>query len=353
MASITLPGIVHRLAAGPTLIQSAVDRTTLIRLARIDLAHRHGTTLRGFQRPPIKAHIARIATGLRTPAGFIANPLILGLSRDVPHVVPARDGVHENAVTIQAWSGPPALLIDGQQRYHAVIAAQYGGPIPITLIDGLTYDQMRAVFIRVNSVKPLAQSLLAEILASVVTPTGQPDERQIAAAVSHRLATDADSPLMGLIGSATGQGPIRDLPLQSAIMGLMQDGWHGDAPDRVTSITQDLKAFFAAVRHVFRTAFDGHTARTSRLLHGAGIRALLRCLYTITTLTGRADAATYAAYLAAIAPDTAWTAGTWQFPGEPTPWSHIQNLHADQAQLTRFLVRLIHRAHANREALAA
>lgn len=75
-------------------------------------------------------------------------------------------------------------------------------------------------------------------------------------------------------------------------------------------------------------------------MHGAGIVAVGNLMDHLIVKQPRRTMPTqsdFAAHLAIIAPDCAWTQGTWKIPGNRRRWNEIQNTRQDVALLTTHL----------------
>jgi hypothetical protein len=65
----------------------------------------------------------------------------------------------------------------------------------------------------------------------------------------------------------------------------------------------------------FRDAWYGHTPKTSRLVHGAGIVALGYVMEVLAQLEGARTEHEFCRGLACLVDRTAWTNGDWNSPG--------------------------------------
>lgn len=347
--TIELQALVCRTSRHADLALAFVDRQTLYRLARIEPAAPRRRIAIGFQRSAIARHIRRIADYFQRPFSLLANPLILGIDPSVETSFDVWGTSQAGQLTIHTVGlQPPALVIDGQQRFHALRDADPAMPIPILIMLGVAVDEMRAQFIRINSVHPLAKSLLNSLLPMMPNRPDRLDSQSAAAELAQRLSDDPDSPLAGMIASADDRAPpIALLPLQTGILEALKHGCL-DASAGVAQPLHILKSFFTAVTDVYPDAIIDHRPTTSRLLHGTGVRALLRAMSEIAAIAGD-DAATFHHYLLALKPHTAWTSGSWPFPSGPRHWNQIQNLHGDLADLSAHLtarLRALHRSDA-------
>jgi hypothetical protein len=101
-----------------------------------------------------------------------------------------------------------------------------------------------------------------------------------------------------------------------------------------------LLAYWGAVKRTFPDAW-GKPASKSRLMHGAGLRAMGRLMDKVmTTVNPRQRNAIGAVEeeLARIAPLMRWTRGTWEDLG--LKWNEIQNVPTHVHMLTNLLLRM-------------
>ncbi len=99
-----------------------------------------------------------------------------------------------------------------------------------------------------------------------------------------------------------------------------------------------LLLYWTAVRDTFPDAW-GKPPTRSRLMHGAGIRAMGRLMdRVLATVNPRnTDATDQVQGVARIAPHCRWTRGTWD--GLGLRWNEIQNVPKHINELSNFLVR--------------
>src|SRR3546814_2616899 len=97
--------------------------------------------------------------------------------------------------------------------------------------------------------------------------------------------------------------------------------------------------FYRAVQDVFRSEWKGHTPKTSRLVHGAGIVALGYVMEVLALLDGARRWEDFAKGLGCLAGRTAWASGEWDFgDGDRRHWKAIQNVHRDIITLAQYLI---------------
>jgi hypothetical protein len=105
-----------------------------------------------------------------------------------------------------------------------------------------------------------------------------------------------------------------------------------------------MSAFYGAVREVFADECEGHTPKSSRLVHGAGIQALG---FVMELLVGRDGAQTqedFARGVSVLKGHTAWTSGSWRFSdSEEVPWNKLENTSRQINGLAQHLVSIVRR----------
>src|SRR3546814_13036146 len=79
-------------------------------------------------------------------------------------------------------------------------------------------------------------------------------------------------------GQTNPRGIIKDTILQRLLMNSLSDGalraYHGNSKALHKKGVDLISEYFHAVRHVFHDAWDGHTTKTYRLVHGVGFHAM-------------------------------------------------------------------------------
>ena len=218
--------------------------------------------------------------------------------------------------------------------------------------------ELRRQFVLINNTRPLPKTLIYELLPTV--EGGLPkrlSDRTIAADLTARLNHDHSSSLRGQINQHTNpSGVISDIAVQKVIMNSLSDGALRQLANRQSALgrcSRLLSDFYEAVQYVFSDAWTGHTPRTSRLVHGAGIVAMG---YVMEELHRRgADTGdSFRRGLGSLVGRTAWTAGEWDFgDGDRRHWKAIQNTSRDIVTLAQHLVGIVRadaRAQLAREA---
>lgn len=317
----------------------------------------------GYQRPEVRRHIQEIADYLNTDDVLFPNSLILALSSSVkfrgsrgPHV---KDGFAEAGILQIRVPGPkdskPAWIVDGQQRALAISKSKRKDlPIPINAFVADDVALQRDQFFRVNNTKPLPRGLITELLPEVSTPLpANLEARKIPSGLCDLLNSDKHSPFRGLImrASTAAEGKKRAVIADSSIIKMLQESISSPSgclfPYRniatgetdFDGIWTTLLAFWTAVQKTFPDAW-GKSPQQSRLMHGAGIRAMGRLMDRIM---GQFTPVNHGALdhvrheLKIIAPICRWTSGRWV--ELDLEWNEIQNVPRHIRILSNLLVR--------------
>ena len=322
------------------------------RFARIERAGRDGEGhLRGFQRPQIAGHIHEIRDYLEKPGAILPNPIVIGFTGSATIQSATESGTGRTGVlTIDVSDGPPGWIVDGQQRFTALREiAEAGGRDFEVLISGFICKnvvELQKQFILINNTRPLPKALVYELLPQVDDLPRRMSNRSQAALLTEALNYRAGSSLRGLIRQQTNpRGVIRDTVLQRVIMTSVSDGalrlYAGDDALLLDKGYSLISEFFHAVQHVFRSDWEGHAPKTSRLIHGAGITAMGYVMEAIHSATGCEGRAGFVAGLRPLAGKTAWTSGEWDFGAEKRRWNGLQNVPTDIKQLAHHLVQVL------------
>lgn len=276
----------------------------------------------GFQRLPIQQHISTIAADLSSGRTRLENPIILGVTE----------------------KNPLFVIIDGQQRLLACEKIDYQEKIPVIINTYKTDDQMASAFLTINASRPLPPALLDE-LRTVIGPADGPttSHLQQAREIIRLLNDKEDSPLYQDIAFYQTSGRIRSRAMRDAINQSLRNGFlykiARSTPDTTALYTATASALKAII-NAYPDEWNGHTAKSSRLIHGAGIRASFTALDTISLTLDTTDVTIISGRLALTAPHCAWTSGHWNTPDGPVPWNHIQNTPSDISILCAAMTRL-------------
>ncbi|WP_327116665.1 DGQHR domain-containing protein DpdB [Nocardia sp. NBC_01730] len=322
----------------------------------------------GYQRPQVRKHIQEIVEYLDSDVPIFPNPIIMALS---PEVVfrstrggnrHPDDGISDTGrLTIplpEAGKAKPAWIVDGQQRALALSYAQRKDfPVPITAFVADTVNLQRDQFVRINNTKPLPRGLVTELLPEVDSPLpARLAIRQAPSKLCDVLNTDKSSPFLGMIkrASMSGKKPTNAVVTDTGIVEMIQESLIsssgclypyrdiGRGETDFDSIIQALIIYWSAVRDTFPEAW-GKPPEKSRLMHGAGIRAMGRLMDRIlgTVDPLRTDAPErIREHLALVAPYCRWTTGTWDDLGHR--WNEIENVSKHVQELSNYLIRTYH-----------
>ncbi|MEU7757646.1 DGQHR domain-containing protein DpdB [Micromonospora aurantiaca (nom. illeg.)] len=324
----------------------------------------------GYQRPEVRRHVEEIIDYLNTDGALFPNPIILALSSRAKFESSRGPSVGDGLATSGKLTIPlpakgkpkPAWIVDGQQRALALARAQRRGfPVPVTAFVADSVTLQRDQFLRVNNTRPLPRGLVTELLPEVDSPL--PPRlaiRKAPAALCDVLNTDPNSPMYGLIkrASTSREQTPHAVITDTVVVNMLNESLTSSSgclfPYRDVSrnetdfeaILQALYVYWAAVRDTFPDAW-GLPATKSRLMHGAGIRAMGRLMDRILgAVDPRSSNApeTIRQHLALIAPHCHWTAGVWDDLG--LRWNEIENMHRHIQELSNYLIRLYHNTRA-------
>jgi DGQHR domain-containing protein len=243
----------------------------------------------------------------------------------------------------------PGFVVDGQQRLNAL----YGLPekdfeVFVSALICENYEELRRQFILINNTRPLPKALIYELLPSVSDLPDQYASRSFAAALTEKLNFQLSS-LKGMIYQHTNPtGVIRDTAIQKVIMTSSENGALREIatlPDATEMAFQVISDYYAAVARTFPQDWEGHTPKTSRLVHGAGIRAMGYVMDLLWERNGARNRPAFEHGLECLVGHTAWTSGTWKFAdNEIVPWNAIQNIDKQINGLAHYLVNVVRRS---------
>lgn len=326
----------------------AARASDINRFARIERAGRSAEgALSGFQRPQIASHINEIQDYLEKPEAILPNAIIVGFTSGVTL---ERTGPGRGRLLIETDGEPVGWIVDGQQRFTALsrlVERDFEVVVSGFLCGSL--EELHRQFILINSTRPLPKALVYELLPRLGHLPARMSSRSQAALLTEALNYRPESSLRGMIRQQTNpKGVVRDTVLQKMIMNSISDGalrlYAGDDTLLLDRGSRLISEFFHAVRHVFAAEWDGHTPKTSRLVHGTGIMALGYAMEVLHVIDGAEDRQAFAAGLRPLVGRTAWTSGFWRFDDETRPWNGLQNVPADIRKLSLHLVGILKRA---------
>jgi DGQHR domain-containing protein len=324
----------------------------------------------GYQRPEVKSHVQDIVDYLDSDPVIFPNAIIMALSSTVVFVSSRGRKVTDGLATggtlklprPSAGQPKPAWIVDGQQRALALSRAARGDlPVPITAFVADAVSLQRDQFLRVNNTKPLPRSLVTELLPEVDSPL--PTHLSVRKAPSFlcdRLNNEPSSPFHQMIrrASTSKTEAARAVIADNSVVRMLQESYTqpggclypyrnlttGDTD--VDGIHQALCVYWSAVRDAFPDAW-GKPAEESRLMHGAGIRAMGRLMDRVlgSVDVRQPDAVVeIRKHLDLVAPYCRWTSGNWEESG--LRWDAVENTHSHIQKLSNYLIRIYLTARA-------
>jgi DGQHR domain-containing protein len=329
------------------ILSFPVKASDITEFAEVDRAGRaEGGKLSGFQRPQIASHVKEIRQYLSHRDAVLPNPIVVAFTDSV-QLRKLEDPFVE--ITIDVSRGKPGFVVDGQQRLTALSGLpEKDFEVFVSAIICENYDELRRQFVLINNTRPLPKALIYELLPSV---SGLPERlasRSFAAELTERLNYEKHSSLKGMIYQHTNPtGIIRDTAIQKVIITSSADGALRDvaAKSDAEKLSFDvISDFYGAVKASFERDWIGHNPKTSRLVHGAGIRAMGYVMDLLWERNSR-SVASFQRGLEPLKGKTAWTAGSWEFgENEVIPWNRIQNVDSQIMRLAHHLVGIVRRS---------
>ena len=337
----------------------------LLRVADISRINRDEEgKLIGYQRPEVRQHIQNIVDYLDSGKVIFPNSVILAVSSDVTFKQSRGPKVDEGFAVTGTLEIPlprdgeakPAWIVDGQQRTMALAHSRRKSfPIPVNAFVADNVDLQRDQFLRINSTKPLPRGLIDELLPEVSTilPSSL-TARKAPSALCDMLNQDPLSPFHSLIRRASsvnskkGSAVITD----TVVVQFLKESFSSPSgalfPFRnmATGVTDFngvrslLFLFWSAVRDTFPEAW-GLRPEKSRLMHGAGIRAMGRLMdkvMSIVDVDNPKASALVRQEIERIRPYCRWTSGVWE-ELNGLRWNEIQNMTSHTRMLSNFLIR--------------
>ena len=318
----------------------------------------------GYQRPEVKRHVKGITDYVDSGEVLFPNSIILALSSAATFKEVRGPKVDEGLAEAGTLEIPlpvpgqpkPAWIVDGQQRALALSRSKRQGfPVPISAFVADDLESQKEQFLRINNTQPLPRGLVNELLPDVDTVLpSHLAARQAPARLCDLLNRDPESPFMGLIhrssirGAAKGKVTVSD----TAIVQMIQESLTTPSgclfPYRniatgetdFAGVRQVLLLYWSAVKAVFPEAWGLPPVR-SRLMHGAGIRAMGRLMDRVMSSV-RADEKNAAQLvkreLLRVKDVCRWTDGEWEELGG-LKWNEVQNVPTHVKVLSNFLVR--------------
>lgn len=324
----------------------------------------------GYQRPEVRQHIQEITDYLDGDEVIFPNPIIIALPTSVKFKNGRGigvDGDHGDQgrilIPVPPEDSPKVgWIVDGQQRALALARAKRQDlAVPVNAFVTDSIDIQRDQFLRINNTRPLPRGLVTELLPTISSPL--PPRLAVRKAPSELcdlLNRDEASPFYGLIKrSSTSTAQRKQTTItDTSIVKMLDDSLNQPSgclfPFRNIStgetdfagIWQLLLTYWNAVKETFPDAW-GKPPAQSRLMHGAGLRAMGRLmdrLMATVDVRQKAAADQVLKDLSLIAPYCHWTSGTWD--ELDMRWNDIQNLGRDMNKLSNYLMRVYLREKA-------
>jgi DGQHR domain-containing protein len=317
----------------------------------------------GYQRPEVKRHVQEIADYLREKDAVFPNSIILALTSGArftssrgPRVGDglATAGVLE--ISLRSKGPRPAWIVDGQQRALALsLSGRSDFAVPISAFVADSVDLQRDQFLRINNTRPLPRGLVTELLPSVSTSLSpRLAARKVPSALCDLLNTQSPSPFVGLIRRASTDKTTRRKAViaDTSVVNMIQESLNSTGgclfPYRNVATNETdldgvwllLVTYWTAVHDVFPDAW-GKPATQSRLMHGAGIRAMGRLMDKVMPAIDLRDKAAVRhvrSELQVIARACHWTDGEWEELGG-LQWNELQNVPKHIRALSNVLIR--------------
>lgn len=337
----------------------------LLQIADISRVSRDAAgKLLGYQRGEVKRHVNEIVEYLNSDNVLFPNAIILALPSQVRFRKsrgPENSDEHAVAGVLEIpiprdGQRKPAWIVDGQQRALALSRSKRRKfPVPISAFVADDLDLQREQFLRVNSAKPLDASLITELLPQVSTLLpARMAARKMPSAICDWLHQNPESPFHGLVKrpSATAAERKGAVIADTSVVKMIEESLSSPSgclfPYRniatgetdFDGICDVLMAYWSAVRNVFLQAWGKPTTK-SRLMHGAGIRAMGRLMDRIIPAVQlqKSDRVTQIEReLKKIAPVCHWTSGNWEGLGG-LAWDELLHTPRHLHRLSNLLVR--------------
>jgi DGQHR domain-containing protein len=324
----------------------------------------------GYQRPEVRQHVQEITDYLDSDEVLFPNPIIIALPSTVRFTCSRGPGNNDQTaiagvleIALPSGAGrKPGWIVDGQQRALALAKAKRQDfPVPVNAFVADSVDVQRDQFLRINNTRPLPRGLVTELLPKISTPLPpRLSLRQTPSALCDLLNRDPASPFRGLIKRPSAAKDDRSgaVIADTSIVQMLQESLTSPSgclfPYRnlssgetdFTGMWAALLLYWTAVRDTFAEAW-GKPPTQSRLMHGAGIRAMGRLMDRVMAATDPAAehaAAEVRAELALLVPHCRWTAGRWD--NLDLRWNEIQNVPRHTHELSSFLIRTYLQARA-------
>jgi DGQHR domain-containing protein len=360
--------------AGSPLYAFSLTACEILQIADISRVSRNQSgDLIGYQRPEVRQHIQEIVDYLDSDQVIFPNPIILALSPQVKFTCGRGPAVGDGGtaqgkleIPLPAANAPkPGWIVDGQQRTLALSRAKRQDfTVPINAFVTDSIDLQRDQFLRINNTRPLPRGLVTELLPAISSPL--PPRlalKRMPSELCDLLNNDHDSPFHGLIrrSSTSTEGRRTAVVTDTSVVEMLKESLTSSSgclfPFRdiaandtdFAGIWQTLMTYWCAVKATFPDAW-GKPPTKSRLMHGAGIRAMGRLMDRIMAPIDPRRETAYGQVLedlALVAPTCRWTSGTWE--EIDMRWNEIQNVGRHMNHLSSYLIRTYVQAKATQQ----
>ena len=350
---------------GCRLFLFTVEAKQIHEFARVPHVGRDADTgkLDGFQRPEVRQHIKAIREYIEAgDRPIIPNAVVLAFDDD-PKFTPASSATPDLG-TLEIPDDPEgcADIVDGQQRCAAIRDADVESfPVSVVAFVAETEEFKREQFMRVNSSRPLPRQFIMELLPGVnAAITADLEKRRVPAVIIDALNNAPESPLAGLIKTATNTGgEIPGTVFADGIAASLKGGalynlrGDGEAPADTGAMVSVVSNYWKAVAAVFKRAWESDR-KESRITYGGPVGALMALMDEIAgeLPPNKLSQAYFKRELAHVAPACHWTAesGDWDFgPDGRRPWNALDNSTKGIGFLSTFLMKTYRRAKAKPE----
>jgi DGQHR domain-containing protein len=344
----TYRAVVAQQSAKHACLMIAAQAKEILAWAQIERVGRSGDgSLRGFQRPQIASHIKEIRDYLGQRDAVLPNPIVVAFVGGVK-IVKEGDGMA--TISISPETSGLGFVVDGQQRLSALSGLpDKSFQVFVSVLVCGDYEELRRQFVLINNTRPLPKALIYELLPGVDGLPQRLSSRSAAAQLTERLNYDAASSLRKQIFQHTNpSGTIRDTAIQKVIMSSALDGAIRDFKGRDDELDLSFKLvsdFYGAVQDIFPEDWNGHSPKTSRLVHGAGIIAMGYVMDLLCARSAVRDRSAFRHGLSVLKGRTAWTQGSWKFgDAEIVPWNGVQNVQRQITALAQYLITVVKRS---------
>lgn len=369
---LRVPAIrIQQSAKGMPIYSFAIDGKLVPSFATISRVKRGEGGVLGYQRPEVLKHVQSIRDYVESPTAVVPNAVVLAFDSRVTfeHMSEDASGAVVGMLSIPLGGETEALpgfVVDGQQRLAAVRDAQVN-VFPLFCSAFITDElaRQREQFLLVNSAKPLSKRLIYELLPGTdATLPPALERRKLPATLLERLNTREESPLCGMVKTATcPDGLATDTAFLYALENSLRDGvLHryrgrddgGVLHPNLEAMERWVSSWWGAVRDTWPKEW-GKKPKDSRLLHGAGVVALGLLMDTVGGALQQVGVEEptrerLTRELAQVVDVCAWSSGEWDFgAGQKRPWNQLQNTRQDVERIAR-LLELTYRAKSHGKA---